>query len=337
MKKALSFDDILLVPKKGVLSSRKHADLSTRVAGINLKIPVIAANMSAVCGWRMAKEISKLGGLGILHRFMSIEQNREEAKKAKEDGGIVGFSVGIDDDSLVRLEKLIPYSDIVCIDVAHGHSEPAIKFLSKVLANTPDNYPVIFGQISTWSALTDILDTVFPNDYKRLAVKASIGGGSMCTTRVQTGFGVPTLQSVMDISNNAVDVIADGGIKNSGDIVKALAAGASAVMLGKLLAGTDESASSKTLTPAGEKKLYFGSASVYGKASANTTIENIEGESTFVRCTGPLKSVVNGLMDGVRSGISYGGATNIATLQNNFDYVEVSSQGFSENHAHGVE
>jgi IMP dehydrogenase len=345
LKKSYSFDDVMLVPRLSHLKTRAAADLSTTVAGVKLKIPIIAANMSSVCEELMAKTLGKLGGLGIVHRMCSPEEQQQMIIAAKTQTTPpeflldypVGFSIGIGDDWRIRMDACKGFADIACLDIAHAHHERVLDLLHKYFG-IYKNYPLIIGQVSTPSAVCDLLHAVPEKYHSSIAFKTSIGGGSLCTTRIKTGFGIPTLQSIMDIYAEFpnVCIIGDGGIKESGDIVKSLAAGASAVMLGNLLAGTDEAPGKIIKAGDGQLyKVYRGSASFGDKALRNEETRNIEGEETLVPYKGNVTRVVNGLLDGIRSGFSYGGALNIAELQDGIEFQEISIYGYQESLPHG--
>ena len=344
LKKSYSFDDVMLVPRLSHLNTRAEADLSTTVAGVPLKIPIIAANMSSVCEDDMAIAIGRLGGLGIVHRMCSIDAQTEMIRTVINTQPerdmvplLVGFSIGIGDDWRDRMDACRNYADIACLDIAHAHHTRVLDLLHKYFGIYKD-YPLIIGQVSTPSAVRDLLHVVPEKYHGTIAFKTSIGGGSLCTTRIKTGFGIPTLQSIMDIHTEFpnICIIGDGGIKESGDIVKSLAAGASAVMLGNLLAGTDEAPGK--IIKAGDGQLYKcyrGSASFGDKALRNEETRNIEGEETLVPYKGSVTRVVNGLLDGVRSGFSYGGAANITELQDGIEFQEISIHGYQESLPHG--
>lgn len=347
LRKAYSFDDVMLVPRKSSLETRGDADLSTSIASLKLSKPIIAANMSSVCEYDMAVRIGQLGGLGILHRMGSVDAQiatlnqintfRNERIQAGDSWFPVGFSIGIGPDWRERVQRSIMISDVVCLDVAHGHHDRVLDLLDKYFGIFK-NFPIIIGQVATSSAVREILQVVPERYRKSIAFKTSIGGGSLCTTRIKTGFGVPTLQAVMDIHAEFpdVDIIADGGIKESGDIVKSLAAGARAVMLGNLLAGTDE-APGKIIKGRDNQlyKIYRGSASFGDKALRGEQTRNVEGEETLVPYKGSVERVINNLMDGVRSGFSYGGACNIEELQDGIEFLEISVHGYHESLPHG--
>lgn len=340
LKKAYSFDDVMLVPRLSHLNTRSEADLSTVVAGIPLGIPIIAANMSSVCEADMAMALGKLGGLGIIHRMCSVEDQAKMVRQASDTQGPdypLGFSIGVGDDWRERMDACRNEADIVCLDIAHAHHSRVIEMLDKYFG-IYKNYPIIIGQVGTATAVLDLLRSKHVEKHlPTIAFKTSIGGGSLCTTRIKTGFGVPTLQAIMDIHTDfpEVCIIGDGGIKESGDIVKSLAAGASAVMLGNLLAGTDEAPGKIIKSKDQLFKVYRGSASFGDKALRGEETRNVEGEETLVPYKGSAGRVVENLLDGVRSGFSYGGAKTINELQDAVQFIEISSHGYQESIAHG--
>lgn len=345
LRKAYSFDDVMMVPRLSHMISRLDADLSTTVAGIPLKIPIIAANMSSVCEKDMAVALAQLGGIGIIHRMCSVEEQATMVQEVRYPYCVeapkmplrVGFSIGIGDDWRDRMDACKEHADIVCLDIAHAHHTRVIELLDKYFGIYKD-YPIIIGQVGTAQAVRDILRLNSVNRHRdTIAIKTSIGGGSLCTTRIQTGFGVPTLQAVMDIAAEefGVSIIADGGIKGSGDIVKSLAAGANAVMLGNLLAGTDEAPGKIIKNQDQLFKAYRGSASFGDKALRGEATRNVEGEETLVPYKGSVIRVINGLLDGIRSGFSYGGAATIGELQDAIEFLEISVHGYHESLPHG--
>jgi IMP dehydrogenase len=342
LKKAYSFDDVMLVPRLSHLNTRGEADLSTSVAGVKLKIPIIAANMSSVCEETMVMTLGQIGGLGIIHRMCSVEEQAQMVYTATEEaihtnGFSVGFSIGIGEDWRERMDACKNSASIACLDIAHAHHTRVQELLHKYFGIYKD-FPLIIGQVSTPSAVRDLLRFVPERHYDTIAFKTSIGGGSLCTTRIKTGFGIPTLQSIMDIHTEfpEVCIIGDGGFKESGDIVKALAAGANAVMLGNLLAGTDE-APGKIIKGRDDLryKAYRGSASFGDKALRGEDTRNIEGEETLVPYKGSVIRVIENLLDGIRSGFSYGGASNITELQDGIEFQEISVHGYRESLPHG--
>jgi IMP dehydrogenase len=339
-KKAYTFDDVMLVPRVSHLNTRADADLTTIVAGLPLKIPIIAANMSSVCEQQMAMTIGELGGLGIIHRMCSVEEQKLMLISASDKqlpNYPLGFSIGIGTDWRDRMDACRNHADIACLDIAHAHHARVLELLTKYFGIYKD-FPLIIGQVSTPSAVADLRRVVPEKYYGSIAFKTSIGGGSLCTTRIKTGFGVPTLQSILDIHAMfpSVCIIGDGGIKESGDIVKSLAAGASAVMLGNLLSGTDE-APGKIIKGRDDQlyKVYRGSASFGDKSLRGEDTRNIEGEETLVPYKGSVERTIRNLLDGIRSGFSYGGAKNISELQDDIEFLEITTHGFKESLPHG--
>jgi len=349
LKTAYSFDDVLLVPGFSQVNSRKDIDLSTSISGLKLDIPIISANMSSVTGAEMCIALGKLGGLGILHRMMSIDEMVTAIKSSLSAGARkVGFSFGIGDDWMDRFVAGIEAgASIACLDVAHAHHIRVRKIIETI--STQKYYyafPLIVGNVATADAAIDIRYWYIQNNlhYAKygellnpITIKVGIGGGSLCTTRVMTGCGIPTLQSVMDVQYAAydtMDIIADGGIRNSGDIVKSIAAGASAVMLGSIFAGTKEAPGDVILGPDGKKyKVYRGSASFGDKKTRGEETKNIEGTETLVEYKGSINDIIPDLLDGIRSGFSYLGNE----LNTNYiKFVHITNNGLNESKPHGV-
>jgi IMP dehydrogenase len=341
MKLALSFDDVLLVPGKNQLESRDMVSITTELAlGLTLDLPIIAANMPTICGHSMASSMSMAGGMGVIHRMQPIESQAEMVAQAMAVlvmGSAVGAAVGVGEDYLERARACVEAgARVICIDVAHGHSEQVKLVLKSLLTCFPDVH-IIVGNIATAHAAEYLMRGHSVDNCRRIILKVGIGGGSVCTTRVQTGCGVPTFQSVLDIASQGYRVIADGGIRNSGDIVKCLAAGARAVMVGGLLAGTKETPGGLQLDNDGNTaKRYCGSASSYSKKAFFGSSEYIEGAEMLVPARGPVSEVLTKLAEGIRSGVTYVGATNLQDLSNYAEFIQVTSQGAAESHPHGL-
>jgi IMP dehydrogenase len=336
-RKAYSFDDVMLVPRYSEMNSRLDADLSTIVAGVHLRVPLIAANMSSVCEDSMAIAMGEMGGLGIIHRMCPVQGQEKMVRIVHEAGQHVGFSIGVGPDWRDRMEACRRFAALVCLDVAHGHHRRVVELLAEYFRTYRD-YPIVVGQIATAKAAGMFIQGIPEEFHRTVAFKASIGGGSLCTTRIMTGFGVPTLQAIADINEaygHTISIIGDGGIKNPGDIVKSLAAGADAVMLGNLLAGTDESPGNIIKSKDLLYKVYRGSASFGDKALRGEETRNVEGEEALVPYKGSVKRVVSNLLDGVRSGFSYGGASSIQELQANAEFIEITAHGLAESMPHG--
>ncbi|MCB0348512.1 MAG: guanosine monophosphate reductase [Bdellovibrionales bacterium] len=333
--RALTYDDVLIVPQKLNMRSRRDPNLGTQFTKKHkLTIPLIAANMDTVSESEMMIAMHKLGGVAILHRFMTIEEQVNEMKKARDAGvSILSASVGVNAEYMDRAKALIGAgANVLTIDIAHGHSIAMLETM-KDLKNAFPDVEIVAGNIATPEAAQDLIEAGAD------AIKVGIGPGSMCTTRIITGCGVPQLTAVALCAevakSNNVPLIADGGVKTSGDIVKALCAGAESVMLGSLLAGTLESP--------GEiksgKKQYRGMAS---KAAQNSWRGGVpegmaaEGEATMINIKGHTKDVVNELCGGIRSGMTYVDAGEIHEMCKKAFFVEMSSAGYFESRAHGV-
>lgn len=332
---ALSFDDVLLAPKFFGGRSRKEVDLSTTVAGLKLKLPIISANMPSVTGENMALAISRAGGLGILDRMGEPKYEELERFKRRYSNDKIGASIGIGDSAIAEAASYIELGvDIICIDVAHGN-----QFQTRQIYNDfrkkYKTFPLIVGNFAGIPPFPEMLDDYYT------AIKMGIGGGSVCTTRIQTGCGMPTFQSLIGMRSwigNGVGIIADGGIKNSGDIVKSLAAGAKAVMIGSLFAGTSESPGPiiKDDKTGRKFKVYRGNASYGTKIGASMTSEFIEGAETLIPYKGSVVQIVKQLEDGMRSGMTYCGAVTLESLKDNAEFIKISQAGHRESLPHGT-
>ncbi len=342
-QETLSFDDVLLVPRYSNILSRSEVDtrtvLSNNKKTFSLSIPIISANMDTVTESEMAIVMAKMGGLGIIHRFNQIHQQVAEVKKVKEQKLIVGAAVGVKDGELERIKSLVEAGvDLLALDIAHGHSKYAIEKVKVIKKDFPSVF-VVAGNVATAEGFKDLVDAGAD------AVKVGIGAGSICTTRIVTGFGIPQISAIMNCAPVAkrtkVSLISDGGIKSSGDIVKALAAGADAVMMGNVLAGTDE-APGKLITIDGKKfKSYRGMASLQANLDRPDTKQNKdeiieEGVSAYVPYKGSAEDIVKKMIGGMRSGLSYAGARNIKELHDNAMFVKITQAGLRESNAHDV-
>lgn len=331
----LTFDDVLLVPHRSEIRSRKDPDLTSFLTKDHkLRTPFISANMDTVTEAPMASKMDELGGFGIIHRFMSAENQMNQVQKVLESGAsLVGASVGVNSSDKDRAIGLIDAGvGLITIDIAHGHSESMLETISWLKSRWPD-ISVIAGNVVTAEGTLDLIDAGAD------AVKVGIGPGSMCTTRIITGCGIPQLTAIAictQVSRQRnIPIIADGGIRTSGDIVKALCAGASTVMLGSVLSGTIE-------TP-GEiqsgHKLYRGMASKSAQESWRGGVPKgmaAEGESVKIPVKGHVEDVIYELMGGLRSGMTYLNAQSIDELRLQARFMEVSSMGQHESLAHGL-
>jgi IMP dehydrogenase len=332
MNKTISFGDVLLVPQYSEIISRKEVDLSCKISkDVTVKIPIISSPMDTVTGVEMAVAMSQAGGLGILHRYNSPLEQQEMAEKALQEEKYVAAAIGVTGDYIERATLLIKSGvQILCLDIAHGH-HTLMRHALSVLRNTfGHQIHLMAGNVATLEGFNDL------SDWGADSIRVGIGGGSICSTRIQTGHGVPTFQSIVDcsFSDRNTLLIADGGIKNSGDITKALAAGADLVMVGSLLAGTDQSPG-EVISRNGEKfKAYRGMASKEAQIEWRGHFASIEGVSSAVPCKGDVSRVLKELETGIRSGLSYTGANNISELQSKSKFVEQTQAGQLESSAH---
>lgn len=313
MIRGLDFDDVLIVPNYSHFESRKDVSTAARLGPYKFDIPIISANMDTITGVDMAEAISRLGGLPILHRFMDIDVNVRTYQTAAARAGRVGVSVGVTDNEQTRLSKLYSAgARIFCVDVAHAHNKLVGRMIKAVRAHYQDVY-VIAGNVATYAG-ADYLASVGAD-----AVKVGIGSGSVCTTRDKTGFGVPQLSAILDCARVDIPIIADGGMSKPGDVVKALAAGASMVMLGGMLAGTTEALGGTTyrgMASAEAQEDYFGSVADWKTA---------EGITIFAEARGSVNDVIKDVVGGLRSGLTYAGAKNIIDLRRKATFIEVAN------------
>jgi len=363
VRTGLSFDDVLLVPKLSRADSRRDVRLDTRLApGITLALPIISANTPWCTEAAMAAEMARLGGCGFIHRMQPVaDQVRmvAEVKAVAVDAArspvattdatgslLAGAAIGVKDDYLLRAEALVAAgADVLLVDIAHGHSAQALAALEKVKSEHP-GVPVIAGNVATAEGTRALVEAGAD------AVKVGIGPGGICTTRQVAGAGVPQVTAVLDCAEEAAatgtPVIADGGVRSSGDMVKALAAGASAVMLGSMLAGADESAAVLIERDGRRYKITTGFVTLgvpltLKKAGGQEiTQEDLEDyvaegvEATFEH-RGGLAALLKQYAGGIRSGLSYSGALGIAELWEQAEFVQVSSAGLGENKPHALD
>lgn len=333
IKECLSYDDMLLVPKYSEIRSRTSIKLNSG----RFDIPIISSPMDTVTESEMAIAMADMGGLGVIHRYNNIDQQATEVKVVKESGRITSAAIGISGDYLERASELLKAGcGILCLDVAHGHhilmKEALIK-LRHILGNSVE---LMAGNVASAKGYFDL--AMWGADY----IRCNIGSGSICSTRVQTGHGVPGLQTVFDCYEEktkhglTAKIISDGGIRNSGDIVKALAAGADYVMLGSLLSGTLESPGKIHTDPQTNQryKIYRGMASKEAQKDWKGTYSSFEGVSTIVPFKGSVEDVVEDLLRGIRSGLSYSGATNLEQLRQNAEWIRQTNAGQVESSPH---
>lgn len=340
----LSYDDVLLVPQYSEVKSRNQVDLSTEiVTGLILGLPIISSNMTDVTGFKMATELAKLGGLGVIPRFQSSENQADVIEKIKKQNLLVGAAIGIRNGMFDRLETLINAgADIFFLDVAHGHMRKVIEATKDIKKRFP-KVKLISGNVATAEGAEHLFKSGADG------VKVGIGPGSICTTRNTTGSGVPQITALLEVAEIAKKCkktfIADGGIKNSGDIVKALATGASGVMLGNMLAGSDEAPGKKIKRDGKWYKVYNASTSVSEKINhvkrngsefEKHYVKQIEGVESLVPYKGRLTDVIESYTANMRSGFSYSGASNIKALWKNAKFIQITAMGKHESGTHDV-
>ncbi len=362
IQEGYTFDDVLLVPAKSTVVPAQ-VELKTRLTDkITLNIPVTSAAMDTVTEDQMAIALAQLGGLGFVHKNMSIEEQSGMIKKVKEtvileqhretaavdsQGRlIVGAAVGVADNTMDRVAALVAAGvDIITVDSAHGHSKGVLDYI-KLIRGTYPELDIVGGNIVTAQAAIDLIYA------GATVIKVGVGPGSICTTRVVAGVGVPQLTAVNNVYEVAksynIGVIADGGIAQSGDIVKALAAGGDVVMLGGLLAGTEETPGEVVEVNGKKAKTYvgMGSLSAMKRGSSDRYFQGgekelkklvPEGIEATVPYKGEMREVIHQMMGGLRSGMGYVGCQTIYELKTNARFVKISNAGLRESHPHDVD
>ena len=346
IKEALTFDDVLLVPRySSVLPS--ETNLNTNLGyNLNLKIPFLSSAMDTVTESYMAIAIAQKGGLGIIHRNLSISDQVKEIKKVKKIFFKVGAAVGTANEDLARAKSILDAGvDLVVIDTAHGHSEKVIKILNKI-KKIVFKIPICVGNIASGEAALKLY-----NEGADI-LKVGIGPGSICTTRMIAGIGVPQITAITEIKksmkNKNIKIISDGGIKFSGDIIKGLAAGADAIMMGSIFAGTDESPGKKFKYKNKFYKSYRGMGSI-GAMSAGSSNRYFqknhkdkskfvpEGVEARVLYKGSVSKILHQLQGGLRSSMGYIGAKMIKEIQKKAKFIKITKAGFYESMVHSVE
>ncbi len=334
--KGITFDDVILVPGYNGIRSRQDVTTSVTIKNHTFDIPIVSANMDSITGDRMANFMCSVGGLGILHRFMSIDENVAMFRRCHNRKNI-GFSIGVGPQALERAEALVAEGgEICCVDVAHGHSKETNRTIRLLREKFKNNILIIGGNVATYAGA----------DYLAAAgadvIKVGIGPGSVCTTRIKTGYGVPQLTAIMNCARVDCAIIADGGIRTPSDVVKALAAGADMVMLGGMLSGTDEAPGEirERTKPNGEiyrYKQFRGMASreaqedFMGAMSEWKTAEGISLEVTY---RGSARNVIQDIVGGLRSGLTYCGANDIRALQRKAEFMEITAAARIEGTPH---
>jgi len=329
---AITFDDVLLVPAYNHHESRRIVDIgmTDKSGKLTLELPIMTANMDTVTEDGMADFVGARGGIGVLHRFCSIEDNIEMFRRCKTKAFV---SVGTSEKEMERVEALKDAgAEYFCVDVAHGHAKYVGKMIKRMRTMLA-NQCIMAGNVATYAG-ADYLASVRAD-----IVKVGIGPGSVCTTRIKTGFGVPQLTAIRDCARCDRSIVADGGIRYAGDIVKALAFGADFVMVGGMLAGTRPTPGEAILDAQGQPshKVYRGMAS---KEAADdhlgglTGWKTAEGVATKVPYREDEEEIIADIVGGLRSGLTYAGANTIRELQRKLNYIHVSPAGRTESLPH---
>lgn len=363
VKDGLTFDDVLLIPAESHVLPNE-VDLHTELApNLKLKIPLISAGMDTVTEGAMAIAMALQGGLGVIHKNMSINAQVGEVAnvknvvvpsdvpKAAVDGQnhlLVAAAIGVTSDTFERAEALLEKgADVIVIDTAHGHSAGVLRKIKEIREHFP-NVTLIAGNIATGDAARALFDAGVD------VVKVGIGPGSICTTRVVAGVGVPQITAIYDAATAAREyhkpIIADGGIKYSGDIVKALGAGGNAVMLGSMLSGTTEAPGDIFESDGKKFKTYRGMGSVGAMAQSHGSSDRYfqggvneanklvpEGVEARVAYKGDVSDIIFQIIGGLRSGMGYVGASKIDQLRENAQFVKITNAGLRESHPHDVQ
>ncbi len=347
IKEALTFDDVTLVPKYSeILPS--EVDTSIKLTKfLKLKIPLLSSAMDTVTESKMAIAIAKAGGLGIIHRNLDIKKQLNEVKKVKKLRLLVGAAVGAGPREAKRAEALLKENlDMIVVDTAHGHTKKVSEIISFIKKIKKKKTALCAGNIATPEAAKFLLKVGVD------VIKVGIGPGSICTTRLVAGIGVPQLSAILNVRSGTKDknvkIISDGGIKYSGDLAKAFAAGADAVMIGSLFAGTDETPG-KLIKKNG--KLYksfrgMGSVGAMNKGSADRYFQLRqkdrskyvpEGVEGLAKYKGKVDKVIFKLVGGLRSSMGYLGSKQIKYLRNKPQFVKITKAGFYESMVHNVD
>ena len=347
IKEALTFDDVTLAPNYSeILPSQVNTSINL-TPKLNINIPLLSSAMDTVTESPMGIAMAKAGGIGIIHRNLTIDEQIKEIRKVKSKKLLVGAAVGASEKELTRAKKLLKENlDIIVIDTAHGHTKKVADIIKKIKKLRPKNTAICAGNIATTEAAKFLVKLGVD------IIKVGIGPGSICTTRLVAGIGVPQLSAILNvkkgIGKSKTTLIADGGIKFSGDIAKALAAGADAIMMGSIFAGTEESPGKKFKVKGKVYKQYRGMGSIgaMSSGSANRYFQkNFKDKSKFVpegvegrvAYKGTVSKIIYQLKGGLRSSMGYIGAKNLSQISKNAKFIKITKAGFYESMVHSVE
>ena len=347
IKEALTFDDVTLAPNYSeILPSQVNTSINL-TSKLNINIPLLSSAMDTVTESPMGIAMAKAGGIGIIHRNLTIDEQIKEIRKVKLKKLLVGAAVGASEKELTRAKKLLLENlDIIVIDTAHGHTKKVADIIKKIKKLRPKNTAICAGNIATTEAAKFLVKLGVD------IIKVGIGPGSICTTRLVAGIGVPQLSAILNvkkgIGKSKTTLIADGGIKFSGDIAKALAAGADAVMIGSLFAGTDQ-APGKKIKKKGKIYKYFrgmGSIGAMNKGSADRYFQSkqkdtskyvAEGVEGYIKYRGSVDKIIYNLIGGLKSSMGYLGAKKVTELRKNPKFVKITKAGFYESMVHNID
>ena len=347
IKEALTFDDVTLAPNYSeILPSQVNTSINL-TPKLNINIPLLSSAMDTVTESPMGIAMAKAGGIGIIHRNLTIDEQIKEIRKVKSKKLLVGAAVGASEKEFTRAKKLLEENlDIIVIDTAHGHTKKVADIIKIIKKLRPKNTAICAGNIATTEAAKFLVKLGVD------IIKVGIGPGSICTTRLVAGIGVPQLSAILNvkkgIGKSKTTLIADGGIKFSGDIAKALAAGADAVMIGSLFAGTDQ-APGKKIKKKGKLYKYFrgmGSIGAMNKGSADRYFQSkqkdtskyvAEGVEGYIKYRGSVDKIIYNLIGGLKSSMGYLGAKKVTELRKNPKFVKITKAGFYESMVHNID
>ena len=347
LKEALTYDDVLLTPKYSEILPSETIIETKLSNNLSLKMPIISSAMDTVTESRMAIEIARLGGIGVIHRNLDIKKQIFEIRKVKSKKLKVGAAVGAGALEIKRAEALLKEKiDLIVVDTAHGHTKKVSEVIKKIQKLKSKKTTLCAGNIATTEAAK------FLSKLGVDVIKVGIGPGSICTTRLVAGIGVPQLSAIFaakkGLGKKKITLVADGGIKFSGDISKALAAGADAVMIGSLFAGSNESPG-KLIKKNGKYFKNFrgmGSIGAMNKGSADRYFQKKqkdqskyvpEGVEGLVKYKGPVEKIIYQLIGGLKSSMGYLGSKNIKDLRNKPKFVKITKAGFYESMVHNID
>ena len=344
-KEGLTFDDVLLIPARSDILPTQVSTETRLTNEIRLDIPILSAAMDTVTDADMAIALGRLGGLGVIHRNFTVDDQVAEVRRTKDADVLVAAAIGVSSDADERAAALVAAGvDVIVVDIAHGHSAGVIRMVEKLKAR--HRVQVVAGNVVTAEGTEELIAAGAD------CVKVGVGPGAICTTRVVAGAGMPQITAVFDCAEVAdrhgIPVCADGGIQESGDIAKAIGAGASTVMLGGLLAGVDEAPGATLETADGTMKAYRGMGSLgamqarrsrdrYGQGEVGDFSKLVpEGVEGHVESVGLLAPFVHQLVGGLRAGMKYVGACTIDELRTKARFVRISGAGLRESHPHDI-